>query len=134
MKTSTTIATLTSTRCNVCCTSSCFFFSSRRRHTRFDCDWSSDVCSSDLVVGSVEDRDLLEQAFQDPSILDRPVGAAMGPPLPTVGVGEPIELAVRRTEQTGAVVVLDAGHPIGILTRSDLLGFLVGRPVGRPAQ
>src|SRR2546430_5814286 len=28
--------------------SSIFFFSSRRRHTRFDCDWSSDVCSSDL--------------------------------------------------------------------------------------
>src|SRR2546430_12464746 len=27
-----------------------FFFSSRRRHTRFDCDWSSDVCSSDLAV------------------------------------------------------------------------------------
>src|SRR5205085_5754205 len=32
-----------------------FFFSSRRRHTRFDCDWSSDVCSSDLSaeVGAV---------------------------------------------------------------------------------
>src|SRR6266567_550421 len=29
-----------------------FFFSSRRRHTRFDCDWSSDVCSSDLEHGS----------------------------------------------------------------------------------
>src|SRR5205085_9083894 len=27
-----------------------FFFSSRRRHTRFDCDWSSDVCSSDLRI------------------------------------------------------------------------------------
>src|SRR5260370_14354162 len=27
-----------------------FFFSSRRRHTRFKCDWSSDVCSSDLRV------------------------------------------------------------------------------------
>src|SRR5438309_8115031 len=27
-----------------------FFFSSRRRHTRWNCDWSSDVCSSDLVV------------------------------------------------------------------------------------
>src|SRR2546430_9678714 len=27
-----------------------FFFSSRRRHTRFDCDWSSDVCSSDLTT------------------------------------------------------------------------------------
>src|SRR5256886_13678980 len=30
-----------------------FFFSSRRRHTRFDCDWSSDVCSSDLIVGKI---------------------------------------------------------------------------------
>src|SRR5256886_4519402 len=29
----------------------CFFFSSRRRHTSFDCDWSSDVCSPDLLVG-----------------------------------------------------------------------------------
>src|SRR2546430_15024420 len=29
-----------------------FFFSSRRRHTRFDCDWSSDVCSSDLLPDS----------------------------------------------------------------------------------
>src|SRR2546427_6011285 len=29
---------------------SLFFFSSRRRHTRFDCDWSSDVCSSDVAV------------------------------------------------------------------------------------
>src|SRR5260370_34093927 len=27
-----------------------FFFSSRRRHTRFKCDWSSDVCSSDLIA------------------------------------------------------------------------------------
>src|SRR2546430_958987 len=32
-------------RSNLCV----FFFSSRRRHTRFDCDWSSDVCSSDLT-------------------------------------------------------------------------------------
>src|SRR2546430_9401189 len=30
-----------------------FFFSSRRRHTRFDCDWSSDVCSSDLTLGVI---------------------------------------------------------------------------------
>src|SRR2546430_3965689 len=29
-----------------------FFFSSRRRHTRFDCDWSSDVCSSDLALAA----------------------------------------------------------------------------------
>src|SRR2546430_3648476 len=33
---------------------SSFFFSSRRRHTRFDCDWSSDVCSSDLNPEFVE--------------------------------------------------------------------------------
>src|SRR2546427_12834781 len=32
-----------------------FFFSSRRRHTRFDCDWSSDVCSSDLLQTSASD-------------------------------------------------------------------------------
>src|SRR6266478_5170790 len=35
-----------------------FFFSSRRRHTRFDCDWSSDVCSSDLASLRVGDSPL----------------------------------------------------------------------------
>src|SRR2546430_9906597 len=33
-----------------------FFFSSRRRHTRFDCDWSSDVCSSDFLQGWIAFR------------------------------------------------------------------------------
>src|SRR2546430_4439726 len=37
-----------SPRCSWRSLYSCFFFSSRRRHTRLDCDWSSDVCSSDL--------------------------------------------------------------------------------------
>src|SRR2546427_539916 len=37
-----------------------FFFSSRRRHTRFDCDWSSDVCSSDLVAGSGAHRGAID--------------------------------------------------------------------------
>src|SRR6266567_5798875 len=36
-----------------------FFFSSRRRHTRFDCDWSSDVCSSDLET--VSGRSVVER-------------------------------------------------------------------------
>src|SRR5690242_18150863 len=36
-------------------TSVIFFFSSRRRHTRLTCDWSSDVCSSDLVDGPTYD-------------------------------------------------------------------------------
>src|SRR5688572_31672535 len=35
-----------------------FFFSSRRRHTRFDCDWSSDVCSSDLAAWGAVQRAL----------------------------------------------------------------------------
>src|SRR5256886_6055656 len=38
---------------NEACLLSFFFFSSRRRHTRFDCDWSSDVCSSDLEADRV---------------------------------------------------------------------------------
>src|SRR2546427_9342671 len=48
-----------------------FFFSSRRRHTRFDCDWSSDVCSSDLAavrlragVGAVTAETLVEKIRQ----------------------------------------------------------------------
>src|SRR2546430_17575033 len=46
-----------------------FFFSSRRRHTRFDCDWSSDVCSSDLVWPNVYGlmAGLLPQAFLQPT-------------------------------------------------------------------
>src|SRR2546430_11599695 len=38
-----------------------FFFSSRRRHTRFDCDWSSDVCSSDLEVAI---REAIERHYE----------------------------------------------------------------------
>src|SRR2546430_5383143 len=40
-----------------------FFFSSRRRHTRFDCDWSSDVCSSDLSKDDNEVMYLLAKKF-----------------------------------------------------------------------
>src|SRR5207302_4123499 len=53
---------------------SCFFFSSRRRHTRFSRDWSSDVCSSDLFR---DNRDHLSPSTGDsvsslaiPSYLD----------------------------------------------------------------
>src|SRR2546430_5593358 len=48
---------------------SVIFFSSRRRHTRFDCDWSSDVCSSDLF-----DLALMANAFgEGPGPLSRDV-------------------------------------------------------------
>lgn len=84
------------------------------------------------VMGAVHERDLMEQAFDDPSVLDRPVAQVMGPPLPTLGSGEPVELAVQRLEGAPAVLVVHAGHPVGILTRSDLLEFLVQRPPLRP--
>ena len=80
------------------------------------------------VLGAVQDRELLEAAFRDPSLLLRPVGEVMGPPLPTVGSGAPLELAVARMERSGAVLVLDDGHPVGIITRSDVLGAMLGRP------
>src|SRR5260370_23871945 len=49
-----------------------FFFSSRRRHTRFKCDWSSDVCSSDLNwVTGIGERPLTEMVplYRDPKSL-----------------------------------------------------------------
>ena len=76
------------------------------------------------VVGAVHDRGLMERAFHDPTILDRPVGETMDPPLPAIGIGEPVGLAVERLEASPAILVLDAGHPIGVLTRSDVLNFL----------
>src|SRR2546427_371026 len=40
-----------------------FFFSSRRRHTIFDCDWSSDVCSSDLLQRKLQALIPVPEAF-----------------------------------------------------------------------
>src|SRR5256886_4420626 len=48
-----------------------FFFSSRRRHTRFDCDWSSDVCSSDLEIFFVFNQIAQIQRMQPLHILMR---------------------------------------------------------------
>jgi cystathionine beta-synthase len=79
------------------------------------------------VRGAVHERDLLEAAFKDPSVLDGPLENVMGPALPMLGGGEPVEDAVTALETSSAVVVLDGGHPVGILTRSDLLDFLVSR-------
>src|SRR2546430_8471922 len=47
-----------------------FFFSSRRRHTRFDCDWSSDVCSSDLL-GHHDPRHRVSAAGDHGRVVDR---------------------------------------------------------------
>src|SRR5438309_4632911 len=42
-----------------------FFFSNRRRHTRWNCDWSSDVCSSDLAECSADNHQQSEQEQRD---------------------------------------------------------------------
>src|SRR5438132_13294401 len=41
-----------------------FFFSSRRRHTRSLCDWSSDVCSSDLLLPPVVTFSFIDPGFE----------------------------------------------------------------------
>jgi len=79
------------------------------------------------VVGAVNERDLLDRAFHDAGVLERAVGEVMGPPLPTIGLGEPVDIAVSRLEESPAVLVLDRGHPVGVLTRSDVLGSLTGQ-------
>src|SRR3989475_1018616 len=45
-----------------------FFFSSRRRHTRFDCDWSSDVCSSDLITWDAANSSFVVVSFGGPAV------------------------------------------------------------------
>src|SRR5690606_40880072 len=52
------------------------FFSSRRRHTRFSRDWSSDVCSSDLMVGEGHRREAVIPLERDNVIADS-VGQAV---------------------------------------------------------
>jgi cystathionine beta-synthase len=76
------------------------------------------------VIGSVHERDLMHAAFADPGLLDRTVREVMSPPLPTVGSGENLDHAIRRLEDAPAVLVLDHGHPVGVVTRSDALAFL----------
>src|SRR6266478_4469304 len=53
-----------------------FFFSSRRRHTRFDCDWSSDVCSSDLAADEAVAHEAWKQ-FTNNQGLDIELGVAI---------------------------------------------------------
>ncbi|WP_426575021.1 cystathionine beta-synthase [Aquihabitans sp. McL0605] len=76
------------------------------------------------VVGSVDERDLLGAAVADSGVLDQPVGSVMGPPLPTVGIGEPLAAAAARLQSAPAALVLDGGHPVAVVSRADLLGAI----------
>lgn len=76
------------------------------------------------VVGAVVERDLLEAVFADRGALTAPVSVHMGRALPTVGSGEPVREVIRILEGESAALVLDDGKPTGVVTRSDLLGYL----------
>src|SRR5256885_8818776 len=80
-----------------------FFFSSRRRHTRLQGDWSSDVCSSDLRLQPEEITLEDNVAFASLKVLTLPDFAvsqgalSLAPPLPKPG--EAATLAVTRSEE-----------------------------------
>ena len=77
------------------------------------------------VIGSLQDRDLLERVFKNPDALHEDVANAMQPPLAAVDVDESLdEVFATLTGRTNAVVVARAGRPVGVLTRADLLEYL----------
>jgi predicted transcriptional regulator len=47
--------------------------------------------------------------------------------MPMVGIGIGVGELTKRLSTSASVLVLDGGHPVGVLTRSDLLGFLEQR-------
>src|SRR6266478_5050192 len=84
---------------------SVFFFSSRRRHTRFDCDWSSDVCSSDLLHGqSMRLSDLPDSLVRFDVVVSCTASS-----LPIIGLGM-VERAIRARRHR-PIVVIDLAVP-----------------------
>ena len=77
------------------------------------------------VAGSVSERVLLELLFTGKAHLTDSVESVMSPGLPLVGGGEPVSTARHELENADAVLVVQDGKPSGVLTRADLLGFLV---------
>ena len=78
------------------------------------------------IVGSVVERDLLDALFAGRATLADTIDKHMSPRLPQVGSKEPIAAAVSALEAADAVVVLDDGKPVGVLSRQDLLTYLAG--------
>jgi cystathionine beta-synthase len=80
------------------------------------------------VIGSLQDRALLERVFTNPDVLHADVASAMQPPLAAVEAGVTVDdVFSTLTGGTNAVVVAREGRPVGVLTRSDLLEFLAHR-------
>ena len=76
------------------------------------------------VAGSVSERELLSAVFEGRAKLADAVADHMGPPLPLIGAGELVSNAAKTLRECDAVMVVEEGKPVGVLTRHDLLGFL----------
>jgi cystathionine beta-synthase len=76
------------------------------------------------ILGAVDELALMERAFRDPQVLDEPVEKVMGDRLPTIGIGQPIALAVELLDTAPALVVLAGGRPHAVLGRADVLEHL----------
>jgi cystathionine beta-synthase len=80
------------------------------------------------VIGSLQDRALLERVFANPDAVHEDVAAAMQPPLAAVEASATLdEVFATLSGGMNAVVVARDGKPVGVLTRSDLLDFLAHR-------
>jgi cystathionine beta-synthase len=77
------------------------------------------------LVGSIQERTLLDRVYRDPGLIDTTVGAAMDGPFPTIAAGAHVDEAFS-TLLAGAtaLVVMEAERPVGIITRLDLLEFM----------
>ncbi|HZQ16309.1 MAG TPA: cystathionine beta-synthase [Gaiellaceae bacterium] len=77
------------------------------------------------VIGSLQDRALLDLVFKNPDALREDVAVAMQGPLQAVEADASVdEIVTALTGGTNAVVVAEHGRPIGVVTRSDLLEYL----------
>jgi cystathionine beta-synthase len=75
------------------------------------------------VSGAVDELELMEAVYRDPSIMNTPVEHVMGPKLPTIGVGQKVARAVELLDRSPALLVLAGGRPLSVLTRTDLLTY-----------
>jgi cystathionine beta-synthase len=78
------------------------------------------------VVGSVNERHLLDAVFGGRALLADPVERHMDATLPLVGAGEPVSAAVAALESSDAAIVTIDGKPAGVVTRQDVLAYLAG--------
>jgi cystathionine beta-synthase len=76
------------------------------------------------VLGSVDELVLMDLVFRTPAVMDDPIEKVMGPRLPTVGIGQPLDLAVETLDRAPALMVLAGGRPHAVLTRTDVLEYL----------